>query len=172
MTKKITTLFFSTVLILISGLFSTSLFTESTTTGTSLSEAIKQVEMFSGLTEAEQKMLESVTVLKHFSAGERIITEGKLTQDMFVVLDSPVEVRVKNQTVTDLSPKILIGEIEFLDRKIAAADVIMSKESDVIIINNVLLRKLFDSNPRLGYVLIDKIAGLLAVRLRAMDEKN
>ena len=157
--------------VMVIGLLAAQAFAAGGSKPLTLTQAIAQTGLFSGLTEAERAALEGAAVLRHGEAGERIIEQGTSSDRMFVVLEGESEVRVQGELVATLPAQALVGEIEFLDGRPASADVTLLEASYVIELNHRKLERLMDQRPRMGYVLMSEIARIEARRLRAMDEK-
>ena len=136
-----------------------------------LSKALGQAELFAGLTGKERAALKLAAKLWRCKEGERIIEQGKSLGRMFIILDGQAEVRVNGKLVATLPEQSLVGELEFLDMLPASADVVVLKETYLIELNNAALTDLMKKQPRLGYVLMSKIARIEGQRLRAMDMK-
>ncbi len=136
-----------------------------------LSKALGQSKLFAELTEKERTALEPAATLRYCKEGERIIEQGKPSARMFIVLDGQAEVRVNGKRVAALPEQSLVGEVEFLDRLPASADVVVLKETRLIELNNAALIDLMGKQPRLGYVLMSEIARIVGQRLRAMNPK-
>ena len=136
-----------------------------------LSRALRQAKLFAGLTDKERAALKSVATLRHGKEGERIIEQGKPSGKMFIVLEGQAEVRVNGKLVATLPAQALVGEIEFLDKLPATADVLLLKETDLIELNHAALTDLMEKQPRLGYVLMREIAEIEAQRLRKTNQK-
>jgi signal-transduction protein with cAMP-binding, CBS, and nucleotidyltransferase domain len=136
-----------------------------------LSDALRQVELFSGLTDAERDSLKGAATLRLGRKGERIIEQGKALDRMFILLEGQAEIRVNGQHIVTHSGQTLVGEIEFLDMLPASADVVLLERTHLIELNDVALTGLMDKQPRLGYVLMREIAGIEARRLRDSTRK-
>jgi CRP/FNR family cyclic AMP-dependent transcriptional regulator len=136
-----------------------------------LSKALGQVKLFVGLTDKERDAMKAVTTLRRCKEGERIIEQGKLLDRMFVVLEGQAEVRVNGKPMATIPEQSLVGEVEFLDMLPASADVVISKETNLIELNNAALTGLMKKNPHLGYVLMSEVARIEGQRLRAMNLK-
>jgi CRP-like cAMP-binding protein len=136
-----------------------------------LSRALRQAKLFAGLTDDERAALKSVATLRHGREGERIIEQGKPSGRMFIVLEGEAEVRVNGKLVATLPAQALVGEIEFLDKLPATADVLLLKETNLIELNHAPLTELMEKQPRLGYVLMREIARIEARRLRRTTQK-
>jgi hypothetical protein len=136
-----------------------------------LSRALGRVGLFVQLTAKERTALQSAATLRHCKEGERIIEQGKRLDRMFILLGSQAEVNVNGKAVATLPEQSLVGEIEFLDKKPASADVVVSREASLIEIDNAALTHLMQKQPRLGYVFMTEVAKIEAQRLRATNEK-
>jgi len=162
--------FFAVVAIILTAFAANSLAADKAKT-LGLSKALGQVKLFAGLTEKERAALESAATLRHCKENDRIIEQGKTLDRMYIILEGQAEVRVNGKLVATLPEQSLVGEIEFLDKLPASAEVIVLKETQLIEINNAALNSLMEKQPRLGYVLMSEIARIESQRLRAMDQK-
>jgi len=168
---KCLALVLTVILFVVLGTFTANSFAADKTKALQLSKALGQAKLFAGLTEKERAALESAANLRHCKEGERIIEQGRPLDRMFIILEGQAEVRVNGKLVATLPEQSLVGEIEFLDRLPASADVIVFKETHLIELNNAAITSLMKKQPRLGYVLMTEIARIEGQRLRAMDQK-
>jgi CRP/FNR family transcriptional regulator, cyclic AMP receptor protein len=136
-----------------------------------LSKALVQVNLFTGLTDAERDALKTAVTLRHTKAGERIIEQGTTQDRMFIILDGQTEIRINGQLIVTYSGQSLVGELEFLDPSPACADVLILQETDLIELNYAALTGLMEIQPRLGHVLMREFARIEAQRLRAGNQK-
>ncbi|MBU0971881.1 MAG: cyclic nucleotide-binding domain-containing protein [Proteobacteria bacterium] len=136
-----------------------------------LSQALSRVALFSDLTEMERSRLADAAFLRRGQAGEQIIHQGKARDRMFILLEGKAEVRVNGKHLTTISGQALVGEIEFLDKLPASADVILLEETDLIELDYGALTRLMEGHPRLGYVIMGGIARIEARRLRGSNPK-
>ena len=165
-------LFFAmVVVVMVFGNFGTHSFAAEKAKASELSKALGQAKLFAGLSNKQRTALKSVATLRHCKEGERIIEQGKPLDKMFIFLEGQAEVRVNGKVVATLPEQSLVGEVEFLDRLPASADVIILKETRLIELNNSALSGLMKKQPRLGYALMSEIARIEGQRLRAMDQK-
>ncbi len=136
-----------------------------------LSLAMGQARLFEALTDIERDILRSAATLHKCKEAEIIIKQGKPLERMFIILEGQAEIRVNGEVVATLPEGSLVGEVEFLDKLPASADVVVLRESTLIELNNARLANLMEMNPRLGYVLMSEIARTEGQRLRAMDQR-
>ncbi|HEY1373924.1 MAG TPA: cyclic nucleotide-binding domain-containing protein [Candidatus Binatia bacterium] len=153
------------------GTSSANLFAVDKAAGSELSSAISQAKLFAGLTDQEKTALEAAASLRHGAQGERIIEQGKSSGKMFIVLEGQAEVRINGKSVATLPEQSLVGEVEFLDGPPGTGDVVLSKDTDLIVLDNAALGDLMKKQPRLGYALMSEIARIEARRLKAMNPK-
>ncbi|MBA4423423.1 MAG: hypothetical protein C0390_10075 [Syntrophus sp. (in: bacteria)] len=129
-------------------------------------------QIYRSLCETKQReALKTAATLRRGKAGERIIQQGKTLDRMFIILEGQAEVWANGKYIVTLSGQPLVGEIEFLDRLPASADVLLPKETDLIELNYAALNGLMEKQPRLGYVLMREIAGIEGRRLRDTNLK-
>jgi len=162
---------FGAVLAAMVGVLGANSFAAQQANASELSNALAQVKLFAGLTDAEREMLKEAATLRHGKAGERIIQQGKVMGSMFIILEGKAEVRVNGKHIVTLSGQPLVGEIEFLDKLPASADVFLFEETECIELNHAALTELMQKQPRMGYVLMREIALIEARRLRATNPK-
>ena len=163
--------FVCAVVIIFGSLAGNSLAAEDTKTLT-LSKALSQVKLFAGLTNTERDLLRTIASLRQGKEGERIIQQGKTSGKMFIILKGDADVRIDGKSFVTLTGQALVGEIEFLNKHPATADVLLLGETDLIELNNIALDRLMEKQPRLGYVLMREIAKIEAQRLRKASAKK
>lgn len=159
-----------TLLLLSFALFAASFPADARAAASKLAETLTQVQLFEGLTPEELTLLEGVATLRVGGAGERIVEQGKSLGRMLIIMDGEADVIVSGQKVVTLSGQVLIGEIEFLDQQPATADVVLLEKADLVEIDNSALNDLMEKHPRLGYVIIRRIAVIEAQRLRSSTQ--
>lgn len=131
-----------------------------------LSAALAQVELFDGLSDSEREALKSAATLRHMKAGDYLSRKGVVLNSMFIVLDGEADLFESGKLVTTLSGQFIIGETEFLGGFPAFVDVVLLRDTDIIELHNAPLTELMEKQPRVGFVLIRKIAEIEARRLR------
>jgi CRP-like cAMP-binding protein len=136
-----------------------------------LSQAIDQVKLFKGLTDAERDTLKTVAILRSGIAGERIIEQGKTLDKIIIILEGQAEIWINGKRFVTLDGQTVVGEVEFLDGLPASADVILLKETDLIELTHAALIDLMEKHPRMGYVLMSEIAKIEGRRLRDTNPK-
>lgn len=134
--------------------------------------ALRQVPLFARLDDSQLRKVAEIAELRQGQKGEHIITQGKRIGKIFVALDSEVQIRIGGKLIVVLPIKSLVGEIEFLIDVPATADVVLNKNSKVLVLGHGPLRKVMDAHPRIGYVLMDGFASMEAQRLRMTNQRQ
>lgn len=136
-----------------------------------LAKALTQVKLFADLSDMDMEMLEDTAMLRTGKAGEYIVKQGKGIDRMFIILDGEAKVLVDGKHIVTLSGQSLVGEMEFLDMLPASADVILVNDTDLVVLDNGALTDLMEKQPRLGYVLMRRIARIECQRLRESNSR-
>jgi CRP/FNR family transcriptional regulator, cyclic AMP receptor protein len=160
-----------TILFIVFGVFISHCFASGGSKTLSLSQALSRVDLFSELTPGERDLLKTAARLRQGKTGEQIIHQGKARDKMFIILEGRAEVRVNHIPIVTLPGQSLVGEIEFLDMLPASADVFLLEDTPLIELNYDALTRLMENQPRMGYVIMRKIAQIEAMRLRKSSQK-
>ena len=134
-----------------------------------LTQILRNVELFDGLTESELNEVAAICDEKRFHRGDIIAKQGEPGDEFFIVTQGYVEVLLEEprRAVVNLGPGQLIGEMAVVDQGPRSATVQAVEESTVV---QVIGRDKFDAlclkNTRIGYVVIRNIAADLSFKLR------
>ena len=152
--------------------FSVAVLADNTPSHDSEVLVLRQVPLFARLDESQLRKVAEIAEVRQGQKGEHIITQGKRIGKMFVALDSEVQIRIGGELIVVLPINSLVGEIEFLIDVPATADVVLNKNSRVLVLEHGPLRKMMDAHPRIGYVLMDGFASMEAQRLRKTNQRQ
>ena len=119
----------------------------------SISELLCKVSIFAPLTDEESDKLAAATTTRVYSAGEPIVRIGAEGNSMFVIVRGKVRVQVPEngfqKTINNLYENDFFGEMSLLTGEPRSATVIADEETEVLRIDKVALKPLFESNPQL-----------------------
>jgi CRP-like cAMP-binding protein len=169
--RRVVRLFSAVAVVVVLGNYTGNSFAADKVKPMELSKALAQATLFANLTDEERNALKSAATLRHGEAGERIIVQGKSLDRMYILLEGQADVLVNGKVVATLPGQALVGEVEFLDKLPASADVAILKEALLLELNNDEFLRLMQKHARLGYVVMSEIAKMEAQRLRAMNLK-
>lgn len=111
---------------------------------------------------AQLRDASSVVLLR---AGQVLITQGQLTDHLYLILRGRLQVCMKNQDqphhITLLEGEC-VGELSLIDGQTAAAMVMAQSEAELLEIEQAAMRSLIESCPRVALNLLN----ILALRIR------
>ena len=96
-----------------------------------------------------------------YGPGETIVRAGELGDELFVITEGEVRVERDGRTRRTLGPGDFFGEIAVLTGSVRTADVIASDAVSCLAVPRDLLRQAVESEPVLGWELLEVLAGRL-----------
>lgn len=106
---------------------------------------------------------------RQFKAGDAIVTKGKRTYGVFLLLKGTAAVQIPTQgAALGISPGEACGEISFLDELPATANVVAKEDVEAYYLDRPTLQSLFELFPHLGSRFYRSLAAILSRRLREL----
>jgi len=142
-------------------------------------EKLKQIPLFAGICENDEYMNEvsRICTIRKYRKDEKIIKEGDVGSEMFIVYDGAVEIVKRSRagddfTVVKLKAEhnVFFGEMALVDDDKRSATVIASSDSVFIVIDKNDFEKLGNRNPEIGLPITRVILKTLTSRLRKTNE--
>jgi CRP/FNR family cyclic AMP-dependent transcriptional regulator len=125
------------------------------------------IALFSALSRKElervARSVDEVTV----SAGHRLVTQGDVAREMFVLVEGEATVTRNDQEITTIGPGIAVGEMSLLDHGPRTATVTCDTDCTVLVLGAREFAALLDDVPELTHKLLTRLAG----RVRELDEQ-
>jgi len=142
---------------------------------TEILEKLKQIPIFDDIKKNDDYMHELLVIsqLRNATAGESIIKEGDIGDEMFIVFSGGVEIRKRTRagddyTVVRLSAEqnVFFGELALIDDDKRSATVMASVDSTFIVINKKDFLVLAKRQPQICLPITLAISKILSGRLR------
>lgn len=138
----------------------------------SLADLLDEHPVFHGLDRPDLEFIAGCGHNVHASTGERLLTEGTPADHFYLVRKGKVavEINVPNRgpvVIETLGPGDLLGISWLLPPYRNTFDARALDSTSAIQIDAACLRNKCDDDPRLGYALYKRFAGLLRERLQA-----
>ena len=105
--------------------------------------------------------------VRKVAAGETIIREGGVANEMYLVRKGRAEIRVKDQPVEEVGPGGIFGEMALIDQSPRSATVVAREDTEIIAVNERLFVILVQDAP---YFALD-VMRTLVERIRAMNRR-
>jgi len=146
---------------------------------------IKQVQLFSDLSDEEIESLLDIVTHRTFNKGDTIIQDGDLGDEMYVLLEGDVQVAKSltlkvgqhefeetEKSLTQLRGEwhLCFGEMAMLDRAERSASIVALTHCVTFVIDRERFDRFCGEYPRAGYHIMKRIAQVISGRLRTQNE--
>ena len=138
-------------------------------------QTIQQIPAFRNLNESECHQLIDIAHEKIFAPGEKVIVQGKDSQDLWIVMEGKCQVVKESHhddavVLAELEPYSLFGEMSFFSPAPHSANVIAKTPVKLMRIARVDYDDLIHDGVIAAYKLAYNVVESVAKRLRRMDE--
>jgi hypothetical protein len=127
--------------------------------------AENRLSALDGLSEDEVARVLGRSNIIRCSAGDRVLKQGGVASNMFVVLEGTLEVKVDGELVRVFSPGDVFGEMAFLLERPRAADVYAATDGRILSLSQSTLRKAVASDPEVAAQLLLNLSKMLCYRI-------
>lgn len=133
---------------------------------------LQGVDIFKGLTPDELALIAQLCEDRKYRANEEIFSENSRGSEIYVLergkirIDLALTGKSKCATIHRVTDGQIFGELALVDRGRRSATAKCDSDSEVLAINRDGLHDLFERNNHIGYVVLNNLATILAVRLR------
>jgi len=138
-------------------------------------EFLRDVSIFKDLSEAELEAMKDLWTFRVVPAHERIVAEGTLMHEFYIVCTGVVHVRRLSQNHEVLLARIghggFFGEINLFDEATATASVYAMDEVRLAVITNSTFRGFMSTHPEIGYKITARLLNEVSLRLRQTNER-
>jgi CRP-like cAMP-binding protein len=129
---------------------------------TAKQERLASVPMFAACSPQELELLDRVADEVHVTAGERLIGEGELGREFFIIEHGIVRVTRQGRPVAELGVGDYFGELALLGEPVRNADVVAVTDVDVVVMTARQFSGLLEEVPGLSRTLLRGMARRLA----------
>jgi CRP-like cAMP-binding protein len=129
----------------------------------SLAEELKNVPLFSGLTQRQLKQLARGFKEREFKSGTSVVREGQMSGvGFFVIVDGTAKVSVGGSEVALLGPGDHFGELALISERVRSATVTADGPLSCLVIAFWDFRQFARQNPDVSWKLLQHLVDLLA----------
>ena len=134
-------------------------------------ELLQNLPLLNGLAPDDMDLLAGLFRLESYADGSIIFGQGDRADKLFVLLTGKVEIRFKPHdgetlTVTTIDSGGVFGWSAALGRKTYTSCAVCVEDSQALHVEGKLLRQLIEEHPTTGVVILDRLAAVIAERLR------
>lgn len=139
------------------------------------SKPLKELPIFSSLTDDEIKALSAISSTQTVSADEFVFSEGDPGNVLYVIIKGSIRIYTKitenvDKTLVTLRSGGLFGEMAVISEDYRTATAKAVEESELISISHKDFKNFLDTNPGAGKKLLEFIVKVLADRLKNTTE--
>lgn len=131
-------------------------------------ELMHSVPLFSGLTDHELERVSSLADILDLPKDRVIMTQGQLGWEMFVLVTGSAHVVRDGQSLGEVGPGEVLGEIALLDGGPRTATVTLSQPSRLLVLARREFGELMDEFPEIRLRILETVVH----RLRALDRDS
>lgn len=106
--------------------------------------------------------------LLYLPAGEVLVKEGELGQEMFVLMDGTVDITVKGRPIDRLESGTIFGEMAMVDDRPRSATVTTATGCCVLVVDRTRFRELVQLHPSLA----TRVMSIMSHRLRRLVDEE
>jgi CRP/FNR family transcriptional regulator, cyclic AMP receptor protein len=128
-------------------------------------ELMRSVPLFGGLTDHELERVASLADIVDLPDERVLMTQGQLGWEMFVVVTGSAHVVRDGQSLGEVGPGEVLGEIALLDGGPRTATVTLSQPSRLLVLGRREFQELMDEFPEIRLRILERVVQ----RLRALD---
>lgn len=130
------------------------------------------LSIFKGLGPGELRLINSLLELCEFTENVKIFDQGQLATYLFILLKGEVTVRFKpydgpELIVAHIEPGGVFGWSAALGHNSYTSSAVAIVDCEVARIRGDQLHKLCQDNPDMGVIILERLAGVIAERLRS-----
>lgn len=136
-----------------------------------VTEMLRDVPLFSSLSEKHREIIAKTAKEMTFPAGAPIVREGDRSKvGFFLVLDGQVEVRKGEKVLSRLGAGQFFGEMAVLDGQPRSADVVAATPTRCLVLASWDIKALIKTHPELAQEIIAELARRLRQTSMALSE--
>ena len=140
-----------------------------------LADALHTLPFFAGLSPSEIELLSSRFQIEERRAGHVFFQQGEHADRLYLVGSGKVGIRYKPfdgdvLPVADISAGGVFGWSAVLGRRIYTSSAVGLEDGVTLSIRGAVLRRLCETHPEIGVVLLERLAEVIAERLRNTHE--
>ena len=133
-------------------------------------ELLRSVSILRGLSDDELRAFCDLLMAREIKSKERIIEEGTVVKNFYIVADGIVHIRrlagKREMLLGRLGPGGFFGEINLFDPGVATASIYAMKATRLAIVDYESFHKFMSGNPAAGYKIVCAMMTEMARRLR------
>lgn len=148
---------------------------KSPTEKTDLEKSLQSLPLFKSLSIKDLNLLMRISHNRSYVAGEYIFYQGDPGIGLYIIRDGEVEIKRETETghmfsLATFGKGDFFGELALVDGEKRSASAIAKSDTRLSVLFKPDLDEFIERYPKKGIKILDGIAGIIAVRLRKLNE--
>jgi CRP/FNR family transcriptional regulator, cyclic AMP receptor protein len=144
--------------------------------GVMVEKVLSHSVFMEGLTEEQLRLIDSLIEEVHYQQNDLIFQQGERTRYLYFVVDGRVAIRFNPEdgpvlTVSEISSGDVFGWSAALGTTCYTSSAVCLEEGSFLRLEGTDLKKLCQEHPETGILILNRLAGVIAQRLRGTHEK-
>ena len=136
---------------------------------------LSQLRIFLGMDDEERQQLLALTHAVEFDAGEKIIEQGRIVQNLWFIVEGRCEVTCHTESgcplkLAELEPYRVLGEMSFFHAAPTSADVVATTKMKLLRLDRDEFDRLAFQRHSVAFKLLLNSVDQMADRLRRTDQ--
>jgi CRP-like cAMP-binding protein len=136
-----------------------------------LANAYSKNYLVNGLPASAIETIAKLATEERFFQSDVIIRQGSEGSDLYIILEGTVQIVVGGETLNEIGPGAVFGEIALIDNQKRSADAVCRTNVTVAKFSAKVLREHMWANRDVGFVMLANLAKVLCSRLREASAK-
>lgn len=121
--------------------------------------------VFRNFTTRETRKILDLSSLHHATTSETIILENTIPDKLYLVRSGSAHILQNDRLVAHRSPGAFLGELSFLEEKAAVANVMIDRDTSVLVWDRMELKQLLDKNDGIKTAFLALLSANVAEKL-------
>lgn len=136
-----------------------------------LDKEFSQLSLFQGMSSAQLELLRPLFVDYECYQGTVLFEQGEPAEYLYLIVSGEAEIQYKPEdgppiTVARVRPGGLVGWSSLIGRRFYTSAVVCAQDSHLLRVRGADLQKLCQEHPETGVLLLERLANVVAERLR------
>ncbi|MBW1892725.1 MAG: cyclic nucleotide-binding domain-containing protein [Deltaproteobacteria bacterium] len=140
---------------------------------------LKKIEVFGGLNDDQLSSIQACSTEEKFHQDEKLFSEKEKASCLWLVKEGRVDLKFElpggrttdRNTVSTISEKMIIGWSSFVPPyKYTLSAYCASRTCNVVKVDTLSLRDLFDKDPKIGYLILSYMLRIIGSRFQSLEQ--
>jgi GNAT superfamily N-acetyltransferase len=134
-----------------------------------IAEAVDRIGLFARLTDEQARRVARTFGYQSFDPGATVFDQGDPSEQMYILLDGSIDVRIGDSQVGTVGPGECLGEVSLLSQATHSARAVVRDPVEAGVLTRAGLTELVRRRPDIGVALYQNLARGLGEKLRRAD---